>query len=418
MLAGVLLVVMLISAGFGFYFGLGPDRDDGENGNRPGSSQAQQSGSREDGENRQEEGNNRYDGNDRYEREDPAGEDVPDNDWNPPDQTRPGETEEPEVKPPLDPRTILVNWYFSEFDRTNIEIAVLADVTWDGVVELITVVRNQEEFAVEGRVFWVDDKGNVRQLEEVRGSEVHAGGFFGWYLKKWEGGYTLAQETFGMWQGYGEVNVTEYILNTDGSWMILNYAEAVSGSEAPVTDEAWDSYVQEGKALLYQASSLYHSATNVGPELVPVEESIILERAEDRTHTPSSDDLVGSWYYYEKRQSGETPWISYLYFYEDGTVHLGVGLYATDIGDGFGGTWTLADSGENTYILLLDGTGGSYSTGSESVEQAFSATIRVTVYGDYLRIDNLDGDSPYWFDGKWYQRDLDYFHWLDSAGRD
>lgn len=189
------------------------------------------------------------------------------------------EPAEQPAKSQYDAGKILSDWYFSEYDRTGIEIAVLVDVTCDGSDELITVIRNDDAMSITGSVYAVDQNGAVQKIEEIFGSDFHAGGFFGWYLKKAQNGYSLIQETFGMWQGYGEVNVIEYHLDSDGTRIIVNSASASSVDDEPVTDEAWEHYIQEGGIILDNASSLYFSETNVGGTLIPLDEDLILERA-------------------------------------------------------------------------------------------------------------------------------------------
>ena len=183
------------------------------------------------------------------------------------------------TKPQYDTGVILSDWYFSEYDRTGIEIAVLADVTHDGEPELITVAKDQEGISVTGSVYFVDANRTIQQIETLFGSDFHAGGFFGWYLKRTQNGYNLVQETFGMWQGYGEVDVTEYHLDTSGKRIIDNYTRASSGDNDPVTDEEWERFAQEGGAILNEASLLYSSWTEIDGMLIPLDDNLILDQA-------------------------------------------------------------------------------------------------------------------------------------------
>ena len=193
---------------------------------------------------------------------------------------------------------ILSDWYFAEYDRTGIEIAVLADVTHDGQPELIAVAKDENGFSdtgnihsisITGSVYFVDADGAVCQIETYSGGEVHNKGFFAWYLKKAEIGYNLIQETFSLWPpGFGELHTTEYYLDPDGNRITVNSASVYSGDREPVTEEALEKYSQEGNIILNNSSLLYRSNTNIGGDLIPMDDGIILERA---VHDNQEDGL-------------------------------------------------------------------------------------------------------------------------------
>ena len=124
----------------------------------------------------------------------------------------------------------------------------LADVTHDGIDEMI-VVHRMENQDIEGYVYTVKD-GQVSKIYEKRGAEVHAGGFFAWYLVYKGDYYNLSEEGFGMWQGMGEVDYTEYYLSEEGDRtdvysMMCPSDDSEIDEAGYVKDDAFDRYVVE-----------------------------------------------------------------------------------------------------------------------------------------------------------------------------
>jgi len=112
----------------------------------------------------------------------------------------------------------------------------LADVTHDGIDEMI-VVHRMENQDIEGYVYTVKD-GQVSKIYEKRGAEVHAGGFFTWYLVDKGDHWNLAEEDFSMWQGMGSVGYTEYYLSEDGD-MIDVFSIGCPEDDNDVDDEGY-----------------------------------------------------------------------------------------------------------------------------------------------------------------------------------
>lgn len=285
------------------------------------------------------------------------------------------EPEEHPVKPQYDANKILSDWYFTECDRMGIEIAVLADVTHDGEPELITVVRDEEGISVIGSVYFVDANGTIQQIETLFGSDFHMGGFFGWYLKETETGYNLIQETFGMWQGYGEVDTTEYYLDTQGNRITVNCANVSSGDSEPVTDEAWEHYVQEGAYLLEGASVLYSSVTNIAAALVPLDESLILEQKMAEI-VPLDESYTGEWV--NGYISGEM-WdrILTIHGVEDNEIHFDLFYYR------------LADFSNQIATMKADGTASFTATSGD-----YTISGELT-FGDQVTVHVFDSNHPY-----------------------
>ena len=270
---------------------------------------------------------------------------------------------------------MLSNWYFNESDRTGIEIAVLADVTHDGEPELITVVKDEEGISVTGSVYYVDANGTIQQTETLFGSDFHMGGFFGWYLKEAETGYNLIQETFGMWQGYGEVDTTEYYLDTQGNRITVHCANVSSGDSEPVTDEAWEYYVQEGAGILEGASVLYSSAANIASALVPLDESLILEQKIAEI-IPLDESYTGEWVngYIAEEVWDRTLTINSI---EDNTINFDLFYYR------------LADFNNQTATMNSDGTA---SFAAASGDYSISGEL---VFGDGVTVHIFDSNHPY-----------------------
>ena len=106
---------------------------------------------------------------------------------------------------------ILKNYFFENYSTS--ELGFLADVTNDGIYELIVVKEDSED--IDGYVYSVkEDK--VVCLEKMVGGHGHFDGYFSWYITDINGSVYLVDENFPMWQGAGSVETIVYNLSNNG----------------------------------------------------------------------------------------------------------------------------------------------------------------------------------------------------------
>ena len=150
------------------------------------------------------------------------------------------------------------------------DIVYLADVTHDGMADMIVVNFSDEYHSdVYGHVYTVQN-GSVVEIFSKRGSDYHAGGFFAWYLVPVPDSdyWNLASESFGMWQGVGTVTYSEYLLTNEGYVVETNYLALDSSEEGNhdqygmVTEVAWEAYTRELNGELAKCYRIYCSSSN------------------------------------------------------------------------------------------------------------------------------------------------------------
>lgn len=159
-------------------------------------------------------------------------------------------------------------FFYNNYADTD--IVYLADVTHDGVEDMV-VVNFSDEYrsVVYGHVYTIRN-GVVTEIYSKQGSDYHAGGFFAWYLVPVPDSdyWNLASESFGMWQGVGSVTYSEYILTNEGYAIEVNYLELDSSVEGNhdasgmVTDGAWSAYTKELNEELANCFRIYCSSSN------------------------------------------------------------------------------------------------------------------------------------------------------------
>lgn len=138
----------------------------------------------------------------------------------------------------------------------------LGDVTHDGNVDMIVICKEGEQ-DYSGHVYSQVD-GVVKEIYSKSGGTVHAGGFFNWYVIQRSDGWDLAEESFGMWQGMGEVSFTEYYLSENGNRIVVSDIICpADDSEVDewgiVKDEAYNKYEQELNRLKPEYYVLFRS---------------------------------------------------------------------------------------------------------------------------------------------------------------
>ena len=159
--------------------------------------------------------------------------------------------------------------YFYSYYNDN-DFVVLADVTGDGVDEMLVVhLEDPDGFEITGHVYTVKG-GEVTEIYTNHGSSVHAGGFYGWYLVERDGGYCLGEESFGMWQGVGILSFTQYIPVGNGEKkvveeLVLNSEDEGNHDEyGMVTEEAYFAYTDQLYSIMEHSYCLYATASECG----------------------------------------------------------------------------------------------------------------------------------------------------------
>lgn len=265
---------------------------------------------------------------------------------------------------PSDTESLLRDWYSGNYDKSGIVVALMADVTHNGMQDLIIVTHGEESMSIIGQVYAVDQNGVVQKIEEISGSEVHAGGFLGWYLKQTESGYDLVQETFAMWQGYGKVDVTEYHLDLRGNRIVDSYACAMSEDDSPVGNAEWNGYLEEGGSILDGAYLIYNSSSNFSTWIAQMDEHLILEQSGESTVAKGISQQIGVWQYCEN--GGD-------YYYFDGVT-----------------TVTMTE-GNRVAVTNLDGSASEFPIGYTNETAKIVGVTKNSVYIDAVVSYKEDG---------------------------
>ncbi len=155
-------------------------------------------------------------------------------------------------------RALYETYFWKEFS-TN-DLACMADVTHDGVDELIVVhFCDEEGERIEGYVFTIDEKEQVKGIYSKVGSAFHVGGYFNWYIREGDSGFILGSEE-GYWNtGHGELTFHEYYLTQDGA--VQDISSVSVNSEDYVTEggisDAFDRYTEREAQVKGQMYTLY-----------------------------------------------------------------------------------------------------------------------------------------------------------------
>lgn len=143
---------------------------------------------------------------------------------------------------------------------SDADLVCLADVTRDGVAELL-VVHDEDEMQtrIYGYVYTIDKTGAVKLIYTKTGSAFNIGGFFYWYLRLTSEGYALAEES-GYWStGLGDLTYHEYYLSEIGAVCDI-YSIRVNSLELETMEEnaiAFDAYQQSKNERLKNVYVLY-----------------------------------------------------------------------------------------------------------------------------------------------------------------
>ena len=140
-------------------------------------------------------------------------------------------------------------------------IAVRADVTHDGTDELIVVDYSKEEtdFATYGYIYAYRD-GKVKLLSTKTDATFHAGGqYFSLALRPIGGGYYNIISEFGtLYQGFGELELTEYYINPNtGNMAGINTRNQFVNHGTVTKDDEWERYVAACNRTLQDTYIVY-----------------------------------------------------------------------------------------------------------------------------------------------------------------
>ena len=167
-----------------------------------------------------------------------------------------------------DTKKLYKEFFYSLYNDND--FVALADVTGDGTEEMMVVhLEDPDGYEITGHVYTLQN-GAVTEIYTNRGSSVHAGGFYGWYLVERDGGYCLGEEGFGMWQGVGILSFTQYIPAGNGNRevveeLVLNSEDEGNHDEyGMVTQEAYFAYTDDLYAIMEHSYILYATASECG----------------------------------------------------------------------------------------------------------------------------------------------------------
>lgn len=174
-----------------------------------------------------------------------------------------------------DVKDIYREFFEENYKNASTTEPIVVDVTGDGVEELIFIDRSNLDSKGEiiGYVHSID-KGKVTKLETKRGALNHGGGYFTWYLYNKGDSWCLAEETYAMWQGRGELEFTAYMLDSKGERNVYDQV-SVSSSDTGcfdetgvVTEEAYANYIQALDERLTKCEALFiaYSEASFEPE--------------------------------------------------------------------------------------------------------------------------------------------------------
>lgn len=158
------------------------------------------------------------------------------------------------------------DYFYTQFDSGD--LVIFADVTHDGVAEMLVVDIWMDGWRCTGFVYTVA-ADSVLLLYSNGGGADHASGFYGWYLRPAETGYHLAEETFGMGGGIGTLSFEEYYLDGYGNridvdkiYVSSDDPESLDGSGHSVSEEAVERYEQELNQRIAQFYLISNTYTN------------------------------------------------------------------------------------------------------------------------------------------------------------
>lgn len=166
--------------------------------------------------------------------------------------------------------TKLKDYFFNYFSVND--IGILADVTSDEIVDLITVKKDDDSIC--GNVYTLI--GNeIQCLEEKTGTYYHAGGFFNWYLTENGSGYSLVEENQNMWQGIGACETIIYNLTNEGKRVVKDKITVTS--DVPVSTEDFEEYQKNISNVIGESYDILHVASDAKNQPKTIKESLLIQ---------------------------------------------------------------------------------------------------------------------------------------------
>lgn len=171
---------------------------------------------------------------------------------------------------------IYSNWMDTEYTGKMQSLPLLhayaLELTRDDRPELVLVESDYEQY--HAYVFTPNENGTqLTLIYEDSGWTAHAGGYFGFYVHATDlENLTLVRERMNMWQGIGELSVTEFYLSNTGD--IIEVESIVLSSDEPVSDEEYTAYCDSCRELLEECVSLGYGAS----ESVGIYDSLHIDR--------------------------------------------------------------------------------------------------------------------------------------------
>lgn len=174
--------------------------------------------------------------------------------------------------------------YRSWFSKncSMLDRVVVEDVTHDGAPEMI-VVHDEGAGEYTARVYTVKN-GDVAKIYETSGGESHAGGFFNLYLYKGESdrNYSLGQEYFRMYQGYGSTGFDAFYLTEEGRTVQVRTVSTddvhTGGGSTPVTEAEMERYRDLLRGCMVHARTIisFYTESDIVPGEIESDPKVVL----------------------------------------------------------------------------------------------------------------------------------------------
>lgn len=237
---------------------------------------------------------------------------------------------EKEEQTQVDVRGIYEEFYTNQFNPKKC-IAYLVDVTQDQKEELIVVDLSTVDYdgLIQGYVYTLQEE-TVVELEHKIGGQSHMAGFFSWYLYPSEEGWYLGEETFEMWQGYGEQEFVIYTLDDSGNRESQVLAQLstenpeMTRDDGSISEDAYNAYIDEVTEELKKSLCLYQIAASCDESLLTYAEEYLFTVTEDLASAlDKTKAVLDSYGYYDKNAPFglDENYISLLEFeFKEGTL--------------------------------------------------------------------------------------------------
>lgn len=211
-------------------------------------------------------------------------------------------------KEPINTFELYKQFFLEHFSLKD--LVCLADVTHDGVDEMIVTSINEEykdiEYNLNAEELGSTCKAKIYSIindeptliYEINGGFSHANGFFDIYLIRDGDYYNIGDEINEMWQGFGELRFEEYYLDEDGAKKTVSLISSNDGTVShdppePISDEAFDAYTKLLDKKIANAYKVYSnfSESDAQPMYIETDPKIVFNLDNDN---PSSLNISAS----------------------------------------------------------------------------------------------------------------------------